>query len=124
MTRGKAAVADWLTPRRYQQCQRMIRYLHWHGGKVYLTRAEYSDIRGEAELDRPRADQAIDDLFALGMVEMREAGASYSVVLLDTDLDGACGRNGRASASETGPRGNAPAAPRIVLAPARRGVRR
>jgi hypothetical protein len=117
------AVADWLNPRRYEQCRRLLRYLHWHGGKNYLTREEYLDIRHEAELDRIRADQAIDDLHALGLVEIRQAGTSYSVVLLGTDLDAACGRNARPATSAQTTTPTAPR-PRVVVAPARKGGRR
>lgn len=78
--------ANWFHPRRRRDAQRVAEYLAFHGHKVYLPGA-YEGIQEWARLDRYHVDQALDDLYALGNIDRREAGDGEAVELLDYDLD-------------------------------------
>lgn len=83
--------AAWLNPRRRLQAEAVVDYLRWHGCKITLTAERYDQMRGDfrtEHLDRYQVDQAVDDLWSLGCVEIRPINASVvSVRLLSDDLD-------------------------------------
>jgi hypothetical protein len=82
-----------LNPRRRDHCERLIRFLAWHGKKIWLGdtvgRDYYGEIRDECGLDRYQADGAIDDLYTLGLVDVSTGGGGAPVVvtLLGDDID-------------------------------------
>lgn len=79
-------IADWLNPRRRLYCEKVVSFLAWHGGKMYLP-DHSGDVRAETGLDTCAVDRAVDDLFALGAVDVRMWGDRCCVELLSTDID-------------------------------------
>src|SRR5262245_864540 len=63
-----------LSPRRKLCAERLLEYLHVHGRKVYFDRRRYANLACAPGLDRFAANQAIDDLCALGLVNVRMIG--------------------------------------------------
>lgn len=78
-----------LSPRRKLYAQRFLTYVCWHGRKCLLTSATYDQLRVEQQLDRFSVNQAIDDLYALGLIDERMAGETQVVIALTHTLDGA-----------------------------------
>ena len=87
------AIVDWLNPRRRSHCERLVQVIVLLGGKVYLP-DHYHRISARTGLDRYQVDRAVDDSFALGLVDVREAGAGWCVEVLSVDLEWATSPNG------------------------------
>lgn len=78
-----------LSPRRKLYLQRLLDFLKWHGRKVLFDEGKYLDIEHEQNLDRFGTNQAIDDGFALGLVDCTMAGGRQLVLLLSDRLEDA-----------------------------------
>jgi hypothetical protein len=59
-----------LNPRRARNVEALMEYLYWHGLSVTLDAAGYDDLAAVG-LPPHTADQAADDAYMLGIVEMR-----------------------------------------------------
>jgi hypothetical protein len=66
----------------------MIGYLLRFGRKLWLPSA-YGHVHQMTDLEDYQIDQGIDDLYELGLVEVREAGGGFVVELVSADLEGA-----------------------------------
>ena len=73
---------DWLNPRRRLYAERLVRFLEWNGRKVIFTPEKYADVRRESGLFPNHVDQAADDLFDLGLIDIHVAGAAHVLTLL------------------------------------------
>jgi hypothetical protein len=78
---------DWLNPRRRRNCQKLIDYIAWHGRKIYLDDIRYFDLATDENMDNFQVDAAVDDLFALGIVEVVMIGDMPCVKLIFDDID-------------------------------------
>lgn len=89
--------ADWLNPRRRLYAEAFLEWLAWNGGKVYLDWRAYADLRDDLRMYRQQADVAIDDLYALGCINLTltHLGGIPVVYQLTTDIDGGRPRDGR-----------------------------
>jgi hypothetical protein len=105
--------ANWLNPRRRCYAQRLLDYIIWHGRKLYLTPDQFADLRDYNRLDPWSVRQAVDDLYSLGVVDVRPAGEVDVVEALADDLD----------TGLLAPVVPPAAPPRIALAPARKESR-
>ena len=63
-------------------------------GKIFLPE-RYDDIRADTDLDRYAVDRAADDLYALGLIDLRTSFHRCVIELLFTEID----------ALATGPKG-------------------
>jgi hypothetical protein len=79
--------ADLINPRRMRNVEQLVSYHEWHGGKLYLTRARYSELR-ERGMDRLRVDQAVNDAYTLGNLDLREAGGCLVIELIGAIVAG------------------------------------
>lgn len=79
--------SSWFHPRRRLYAGRLVEYIQWHGGKVYLTPAKYADIQDRTRLDRYAVEQAADDLCRLRNIDIHMAGETCVLTLLSADLD-------------------------------------
>src|SRR5262245_25548684 len=70
---ASAQLGAWLSPRRKLYAERLLAHLTWHGRKVYFDDRAYGDVHGDDGLDRFAVNQAIDDLYALGLVDVQMA---------------------------------------------------
>lgn len=78
-----------LNPRRALHAAWLVAYLNQFGRKLFLP-TYYGHIESMCDLDPVRADQALDDLYDLGLTEMHVTGSGHVVVeLLSDDLEGA-----------------------------------
>jgi hypothetical protein len=82
-----------LSPRRKLNAQRFLDYLHWHGRRLRLDDHAYADLRGDRwpafGVDRYVVNQAVDDLYALGLVEIRFGGGVQVIVALSAEVEDA-----------------------------------
>jgi hypothetical protein len=81
-----------LSPRRKLYAQLVLTLLcrdrvRWRDGEVRLVPATYAFIEDELELDRFATNQAIDDLFALGLIDVRLSGTTQIVTPLASDIE-------------------------------------
>jgi hypothetical protein len=81
-----------LSPRRKLYAQRLLTLLcrdraRWRDGEVRLVPATYDLIFDELELDRFSVNQAVDDLYALGLVDVRLSGTTQVVNPLAADIE-------------------------------------
>ncbi|HEY8666967.1 MAG TPA: hypothetical protein VIL86_09890 [Tepidisphaeraceae bacterium] len=63
-----------LNPRRRLLAEALLERLEWRGGKLFLTPQELRDFT---------TAQAADDLFALGLADIRLAGAIVVLALVE-----------------------------------------
>jgi hypothetical protein len=64
-------VAARLSPRRRVYAQRLLDHVCWNGRKVWLDEHGYTRVKDETGLDRADVNLAVDDLFSLGLVDVR-----------------------------------------------------
>ena len=87
--------ASWFNPRRRFYAERLLRFVWWHGSKLFINDKAYADLAHAERLDRYAVDQAADDLYRLGCIEVRLAGETVVLHLLSADLDRLAGLAGR-----------------------------
>ena len=81
-----------LSPRRKLYAQHLLTFLWLHRGRwqdrqVRLVPNTYAVIAEELELDRFAADQAVDDLYALGLIDVRMYGTTQVVTPLASNIE-------------------------------------
>ena len=76
--------SDRLNPRRQLYADRLLDYLAWNGRKVFLTPDRYRNVCDETKLSRFAIDQAADDCFELGWINIAMAGEIQVLTLLLT----------------------------------------
>ena len=81
-----------LSPRRKLYAQNLLTLLcrdraRWRDGEVRLVPATYALIFDELELDRFATNQAVDDLYALGLVDVRLSGPTQVVTPLASNIE-------------------------------------
>ena len=81
-----------LSPRRKLYAQLVLTLLcrdraRWRDGEVRLVPATYVVIADELDLDRFATNQAIDDLYALGLIDVRLSGTTQIVTPLASDIE-------------------------------------
>lgn len=62
-------VAARLSPLRKLNADRMLEHLAWHGGKLFLDDRAYAALNDRG-LDRATVDQAVNDLYALELIDV------------------------------------------------------
>lgn len=68
----------------------MLDYVLYHCSKVYIEDRTYREIRDEwmtRGMERYQIDQAIDDLYSLGVVDMTVNGDRVTVTALADSID-------------------------------------
>lgn len=78
---------EWLNPRRRLYAEKLLHFLWWHGGKRSLNAETYDLVQYEQALDRWATDQAADDLYTLGAVDMRRVGEGWTLEALAKSVD-------------------------------------
>lgn len=63
-----------LSPRRKLYAERLLNYILDHSGKILVDEGVYADLREDRGIDRYGAHQALDDLYALGLIDLRMVG--------------------------------------------------
>ena len=81
-----------LSPRRKLYAQNLLTFLwrhrgQWQDRQVRLVPKTYALIADELELDRFAADQAVDDLYALGLIDVRMCNNTQVVTPLACDIE-------------------------------------
>jgi hypothetical protein len=61
----------------------------WRDGEVRLTLETYAVINDELDLDRFAVNEAVDDLYALGLIDGRMSGSTQCVNPLVPSIEGA-----------------------------------
>jgi hypothetical protein len=69
-----------LSPRRRILAERLAMYLESRGGKVLLPPRVKNDLAARLEVNSHEVDQAAEDLYALGTIEMRTIGETLVLV--------------------------------------------
>jgi len=77
-----------ISPRRRQNAERLLHYLAFNGGKVFLDKARYSDLRTSHGIDRTAVDQAVDDLWAVRLISVVMIGELQLLMLQSRDDHG------------------------------------
>lgn len=87
--RNGASLGARLSPRRKLYAQRLLDHLQWHGRRVLLDELRYADLAADPQcsLDRFAVNQAVDDLYALGLVDVRLAGGLQLVIALAENVE-------------------------------------
>jgi hypothetical protein len=88
----------WFNPRRRLNAEKLIAYLQFYGLKCWLNHWGYPHLEKYTELRRYQIDQATDDLFVLGAVDVRAGGNGVCVELLVDSLDDVLTEDGPVSA--------------------------
>jgi hypothetical protein len=63
-----------LNPHRLLAAARVLAYIVWRGGKIFLTPHDYTQIRRATRLTRGEVNQATNDLFDRNEIDIRMAG--------------------------------------------------
>jgi hypothetical protein len=89
---ARARIGARLSPRRRLYAQNSLDFLwrdraRWREGQVRIDADTYARIADELELDRFSVNQAIDDLFALGMIDVRLSGTTQIVTPLAANIE-------------------------------------
>src|SRR5262245_33399307 len=76
-----------LSPRRKLYLKRFLDWLEWHGRKVHLDESRLQHIEYDLSMDTFDMHLAVDDGYALGLLEVHIiANDVQSVTLLSSDL--------------------------------------
>jgi hypothetical protein len=67
----------------------VLDYVNMHGGRVFFDSGKYRDLRDSHHLDKHCVRLAVDDLYDLGLVEVRLAGNLEVVTALIADMEDA-----------------------------------
>src|SRR4051794_7257425 len=78
---------NWLNPLRRLYAERLLAYIWWHGRKIILTPDRFADLLEYERLDPWAVRRTMDDLYMLGVVDVRMAGSVAVVEALADDLD-------------------------------------
>ena len=81
-----------LSPRRKLYAQLILDFLRrdrarWREGEVRMGAGTYAVISDELDLDRFAVNQAVDDLFALGLIDVRLSGETQLVTPLADSIE-------------------------------------
>lgn len=109
-----------LTPQRRQNAERLLEYVAWHGGKVYLYPPRLADIRRDWRtrgMDSHDSRHAADDLHHLGLARV-SIRPDVTIIQLLT-IPATCAPSIPVTTTTTNPSPT----PTFALAPARRGAR-
>lgn len=79
--------ATWFNPRRRMNAEKLVDYLRQYGLKCWLNDWGYPHLEKYADLEPWHIDQAVDDLYTLGAVDVRATGNGAAVELLVESLD-------------------------------------
>jgi len=83
-----STAAEWFNPRRWNQVERLLRHIAWHGMKMHLNEDGYQRLLDEEEMRPYQVDQAADDAWQLGLVEMSWTGGGWIILkVLSQDID-------------------------------------
>ncbi|HEY8665646.1 MAG TPA: hypothetical protein VIL86_03230 [Tepidisphaeraceae bacterium] len=63
-----------LNPRRRLLAEHLAEFIFFRGGRLHLSSDGYCGLREQWGMDRCAVNQAADDLYALGLAEMRMIG--------------------------------------------------
>ena len=81
-----------LSPRRKLYAQLVLEFLcrdraRWNTGAVWLVHETYVAIADELELDRFAVNQAVDDLFMLGLIDVHLSGKTQVITPLAANIE-------------------------------------